>query len=65
MHKKKANKKWRSKNPEKTRLMSYKRSARTYVRRYASHSDIRDLIELFNKENPNDQEEKFDCNFIK
>lgn len=43
---KKASRKWEKRNPEQARTGSYKRTARLFVRQYATQEDIAELIEL-------------------
>lgn len=44
---------WERKNPEKTKIMRYKRTARTYFRHYANNEDVEELLEIYKTENPN------------
>lgn len=48
-----ASRNYEKRNPEKTKIENYKRSARTFFRHYATDEDIDELMEIFNKENPN------------
>lgn len=50
----KANQKWREKNKKKNRYSNYKSSAKLFAREYAkSLEDIKELEEIFKKENKN------------
>ena len=44
---KRAQKKYDDKNREKTRLNNYRRSARLFVRKYATREDMEELIKIF------------------
>ena len=46
-------KNYNSRNKDKKRIDSYKSSARTFVRHHATREDLNELIEIFEKENPN------------
>ena len=48
-----ASRNYEKRNPEKTKIDNYKRSARTFFRHYAKDEDIEELISIFKKENPN------------
>lgn len=48
-----ASKKYKERNPEQTKINRYRSNARTFARHYAKHEDIDELIEIFEKENPN------------
>ena len=43
----------KKRNREQTKINSYKSSARTFVRHYATREELKELIEIFEKENPN------------
>ena len=51
----KAVKNYKKRNPEQTKINSYKSSARTFVRHYATKEELKELIEIFKKENPNNK----------
>ena len=51
-----ANSKWRKNNKEQNRLLSYRSTARTFVRHYADDEDIEELLGIYKKENPNSKE---------
>lgn len=53
-----ASKKYRKKNPERTKITSYRTTARTFVRHYATKEDMENLMEVFKKENKNYKKEK-------
>lgn len=46
-------KNYKKRNREQTKINSYKSSARTFVRHYATREELKELIEIFEKENPN------------
>lgn len=48
-----ASKVYKQKNPEQTKINRYRSNAKTFVRHHATKDDIDDLIEIFEKENPN------------
>ncbi len=48
-------KNWRKRYPEKARYNSSKTSARTFARKYATEEDMKELMEIFKKENKNYQ----------
>lgn len=48
-----ANAKWRKNNKKQNRLLSYRSTARTFVRHYADDEDIQELLEIYKTENPN------------
>lgn len=52
----KASRKWEEKNPEKTRYLSARRAARSFVRNRATPEDMEELIKIFKTENPNHEE---------
>ncbi len=43
------NKKWAEKNKEKKRYLSYKSTAKTFIRNYAEKDDLNELTELIEK----------------
>lgn len=47
---------YRKRNPEETKYLRYRTTARTFVRHHATKEDIDDLIEIFEMENPNGKE---------
>lgn len=44
---------WRKKNPDQAKYGSYRSTARTFARHWATKEDMDELIEIFNKENEN------------
>ena len=44
---------YRRRNPEQTRITSYRTTARLFVRRHATIEEMEELNEIFKKENPN------------
>ena len=46
-----ATKKWEEKNPEKKRYLSYRTTARTFVRHWANDEDLKELVGIFENEN--------------
>lgn len=48
-----ATKKWEKRNPERKRYLRYRTNARTFVRHWAIDEDVEELLEIYNKENPN------------
>lgn len=48
-------KKWREDNKEAHRIASYRSTARTFARHYATAEDMEELQEIFEKENENFQ----------
>lgn len=50
---KKASRKYEERNREKTRINNYRRTARLFVKLYATEEDMKDLIKIFreNKDN--------------
>ena len=48
-----ATKKWEEKNPERKRYLSYRTTARTFVRHWANDEDLKELIGIFENENKN------------
>lgn len=53
---KKATQKQREHNPEQHKYNSYKTSARTFARHWATKDDMKDLIKIFQEENENAKE---------
>lgn len=51
-----ASKVYKQKNPEQTKINRYRSNAKTFVRHHATKEDIDDLIEIFERENPNGKE---------
>ncbi len=51
-----ASRAYEGRNPEKTKITRYRTTARTFVRHHATKEDIDELIEIFERENPNGQE---------
>lgn len=52
-----ANKRWRKDNKEAHRIASYRSTARTFVRHYATEDEMEELQKIFEKENKNFEEE--------
>lgn len=50
---KRATRAYEERNPEKTKIDRYRRNARTFFRHYAKREDIDELIDIFERENPN------------
>ena len=46
-----ATKKWEEKNPERTRYLRYRTTARTFVRHWANDEDLKELVGIFENEN--------------
>lgn len=46
---KRASRKYEERNREKTRINSYRRTARLFVKSYATEDDMRDLIKIYNE----------------
>ena len=46
-----ATKKWEEKNPKRKRYLSYRTTARTFVRHWANDKDLKELIGIFENEN--------------
>lgn len=44
---------YKKRNPEKTRITSYRGTARMFVRHHATKEEMEELNEIFEKENPN------------
>ena len=53
-----ASRNYDKRNPEKTKVENYRRSARTFFRHHATQDDIDDLIDIFKRENPNGEKMK-------
>ena len=51
---KKASRKYEERNREKTRINNYRRTARLFVKLYATEEDMKDLIKIF-RENKDDR----------
>ncbi len=51
-----ASKNYKERNPEQTKINRYRANARTFVRHHATKDDIDDLIDIFERENPNGKE---------
>lgn len=49
---------WRKKNRERSRYLSYRSTARTFVRHYATPEDVEELKEIYLTENPIIQRKK-------
>lgn len=48
-----AKKRWEKNNPERSRYLKNRTSARTFVRRYAVDDDVIQLLDIYMKENKN------------
>lgn len=46
---KKASRSYEERNREQTRINSYRRTARLFVKSYATEDDMRDLIKIYNE----------------
>lgn len=44
---------YQKRNPEQRRLSSYRTTARTFARHHATREEMEELMEIFEKENPN------------
>lgn len=51
-----ASRAYKKRNPEQTRINRYRSNARTFVRHHAKEEDMKELLEIFKKENPNGKE---------
>ena len=51
-------KRYKKRNPERTRITRYRTNARTFARHYATKEDMENLMEVFKKENKNYKKEK-------
>ena len=49
----KAVRNWEKNNPEKVKYMRYKSSAKTFARYWADDEDMKEVLEVYKKENPN------------
>lgn len=49
---------YRERNPEATKYLRYRTTARTFVRHHAKEEDMKELIEIFKNENPNGEKMK-------
>ena len=50
---KKASRKYEERNREKTRINNYRRTARLFVKLYATEEDMKDLIKIYNENKDN------------
>lgn len=46
---KRASRKYEERNREKTRINSYRRTARLFVKSYATEEDMQELIKIYNE----------------
>ena len=46
---KKASRKYEERNREKTRINNYRRTARLFVKSYATEEDMQELIKIYNE----------------
>lgn len=44
---------YKKRNPDKTRITSYRETARMFVRHHATREEMEELMKIFEKENPN------------
>ena len=44
-------KRWGEKNPERKRYLTYRTTARTFVRHWANDEDLKELVGIFENEN--------------
>lgn len=50
---KNASRKYEERNREKTRINNYRRTARLFVKSYASEEDMQELIKIYNENKDN------------
>lgn len=50
---KKASRKYEERNREKTRINNYRRTARLFVKLYATEEDMKDLIKIYSENKGN------------
>lgn len=50
---KRASRKYEERNREKTRINNYRRTARLFVKSYATEEDMEDLIKIYNENKDN------------
>ena len=50
---KKASRKYEERNREKTRINSYRRTARVFVKSYATEEDMKELIKIYSENKDN------------
>ena len=50
---KRASRKYEERNREKTRINNYRRSARLFVKSYATEEDMKDLIKIYSENKDN------------
>lgn len=50
---KKASRKYEERNREKTRINNYRRTARLFVKSYATEEDMKDLIKIYSENKDN------------
>lgn len=50
---KRADRKWIENNKEHKNYLSYRSSARTFMRHWATKEDVDELLKIFNEENKN------------
>lgn len=50
---KKASRKYEERNREQTRVNNYRRTARLFVKSYASEEDMQELIKIYNENKDN------------
>lgn len=55
-----ASRSYEQRNPEKTKITRYRSTARTFVRHHAKEEDMKELLEIFKRENPNGEKMKGD-----
>ena len=48
-----ASRNWEKNNPEKTKYIKYRSSARTFARHWADDEDMEEIMNVYRNENPN------------
>ena len=48
-----ATRNWEKRNPERTRYLRYRATARTFVRHWATDADVAKLLEIYKNEKSN------------
>ena len=48
-----ANRRWEEKNKKKSKVDTYRRMARLFIRNYAEDEDVEELIAIYQEENKN------------
>lgn len=52
-----ASRAWEKRNPEKTKMDNYRRTARLFIKTYATRQDMAEFQALFESENENAKQE--------